>query len=70
MVVTEVSVRGVVFRNPDDDTAWWVTGRSDSFWFWVVYKSTIGKQVRLQKIAGDHKAEIRGSQQSGAGAGS
>lgn len=43
----------VLSRRPDDTRSWWITGTEDSLYFYVLYKSSIGGQVRLQKMAGD-----------------
>ena len=40
-------------RSPDDTRAWWLTGRPDQMWWWILYKSSLGKQVRLHKMAGE-----------------
>ena len=43
----------MVARSEDDQTAWWMTGMKDQIYFYVLYKSTMHGQVRLQKMAGD-----------------
>ena len=40
-------------RNSADPTAWWMSGTADSLYFFVLFRSTVHGDIRLQKMAGD-----------------
>ena len=40
-------------RNEPDSTSWWMTGTKEQMYFFVLHRSSVHGQVRLQKMAGD-----------------
>ena len=46
-------------RRDTDTTAWWMTGTRDQLYFYVLHRSTIHGQVKLQKMAGDLQDHVR-----------
>ena len=40
-------------RNEGDNISWWMTGRKDSLHFYVLFRSSLHGQIKLQKMAGD-----------------
>ena len=39
-------------RNDDDNISFWVTGRREAFWFFVLYRDAFNTSIQCAKIAG------------------